>query len=373
MVAVIPVLKVAARLLLAPILAAGWQRWRWAGLDVTRSGHRLKPGITAVVAARNEEYLIPFCLRSLVGIADQIVCIDNGSDDGTLDRMHEFETASRGDVDVDVLSMPGALLGQCREAGLQHTRHRWHLRWDADMVAHTGGEQSMAGLRQRVLQDDRPRAIQLPRTNLHMDLRHTHKLHDVIDPGEPILIRFSSAVCYREYGKFDTIRVPFSYRQTQMSERYYMHCAGLKSDDNLLHRFHYFAWREAFNAAPDQASRQQLADFEAFKTRRNMELFGTNEPRALKFRFQRQLAFHCAPYDPRKYGPYPDVLHHELACAAPRFEVLYQDGHPYTRIDRADRQMLDYVPTSDDLAWDPTVFLARFLNRKELALLGIQR
>lgn len=359
------------RRVLAPVLHAGWYRRRQRRHELTRQGERLRPGITAVVAARNEGYLIGLCLESLLGAVDQIVCIDNGSDDGTLGRMQEFAAAHRANVDVEVLSMPGALLGDCREAGLQRTRHAWHLRWDADMVARTTGPETLAELRARVLNDDRPRTIQLPRTNLWGDLRHTVRLSPVIDPGEPILVRFSQQIEYREFGKFDAVRVPLHYRQVADAGRYYVHCGGLKSDVNLIHRFHYFAWRGAVNAARDEAGRQAVGDLETFKHVRNALLFGTDDRRAVKFRWQRQFVYHCTRYDPDRYGAYPDVLRTELERATPRFEVVYRDGRPYLRRDRDDAEMLDYRPTPADLAWAPEAFLARFLTSTELSALGI--
>jgi glycosyltransferase involved in cell wall biosynthesis len=337
--------------------------------DRGRDGGRLRPGITAVVAARDEAYTIRLCLRSLVGFADQIVCIDNGSDDRTLQEMEAFRDEHGDRVQVDVVSMPGALLGECREEGLRLTRHRWHLRWDADMIAKTSGPDSMTAVRDRALRDDRPRTIQLPRTNLIGDLRHTHRLGGTVDPGEPILMRFGRGIEYREFGKFDAVRVPLHYAARGEPGRHYFHLAGLKSDDNLIHRFHYFAWREAVNRDGD-ALDPELRTFEGFKRRRNDELFGTNEPRALKFRYQRQLSYHLALYDPGEYGDYPDVLRDELSKPQ-RFEVVYRDGRPWTRIDREDDEMAGYEPTAADLAWDPEAFLRRFLSAEQCRAIGI--
>lgn len=365
------VLKSALRHALAPVLNGCWFHWRRHRLEVTRSGQPLKPGITAVVVARNEAYLIPFCLESLLGAVDQIVCVDNGSDDDTLARLVEFRDHNAHNLDVEVLSMPDALLGDCREAALGHTKHEWHLRWDADMVCRTTGTETLIALRRKVLADDRPRSVQLPRTNLHGDLRHTLRLYPTVDPGEPILMRASRQLRYQEFGRFDSVRIPLHYRHVADLGRYYVHCAGLKSDKNLLHRFHYFTWREALAAAPDAMTRRALLDFEAFKRRRNLDLFGTNDSRALKFRFQRQLAHNLQPYDPMIHGPYPEVLRHELERPDPRFEVLYRDGRPYLRLDRSDREMLEYQPTADDLAWDPEIFFRRVLTPAQCSKLGI--
>jgi glycosyltransferase involved in cell wall biosynthesis len=324
----------------------------------------LLPGITAVVAARDEAYAIRFCLRGLVGFADQVICIDNGSQDATLAEMERFRDERGHELAVEVVSMPDALLGDCRQEGLRRTRHRWHLRWDADMVAKTTGPESMLALREQALADERPRTIQLPRTNLIGDLHHTQKLGSVVDPGEPILMRFGSGISYREFGKFDTVRTPLWYVQRKDDKRYYFHLAGLKPDDNLIHRFHYFPWREAVNTQGETRTLEQ------FKADRNLDLFGTNDRRSVKFRYMRQLVYHLRRFDSARWGEYPEVLREELS-GRQRFEVVYRDGRPWTRIDHDDEEMLAYEPTPEDLEWDPEALLRRLLGPEDCRALGI--
>lgn len=354
-----------------PLASVLWPIVRPFRTVVERARDRspLTPGITAVVAARDEAYTIGFCLQSLIGFADQIVCIDNGSSDGTLERMRQFQARHGDQVEVEVVSMPGALLGECRDEGLRRTSRAWHLRWDADMVAKTSGPESIHGLREAVLREDRPRSIQLPRTNLMGDLKHASRLGGVVDLGEPILVRFGRQLTYREFGKFDALRVPLHYAQRAESKRYYFHLAGLKSDANLIHRFHYFAWRELVNRS-GPAIPAELRDLDVFKHRRNLELFGTDDPCSLKFRYGRQLSYHFAPYEPQRYGDYPKVL--EDALEGPqRFEVTYRNGRPWIRVDHEDHEMGNWRPTDEDLSWDPEVFLRRFLSPDQCRRVGI--
>ena len=335
-------------------------------LEVTPDGQPLKPGIAAVVAAKNESYTISFCLKSLIDIVDQIVCIDNGSKDDTLKKMHDFKNQYGNKIEVEIISLPDGLLGDCREAGLKATKYQWHLRWDADMVANT---KSMVTLRKKVLQNNRPRAIRLPRIHLYGDLSHTSK-YLVVDPGEPILIRFNKQIYYKEYGKFDAIKMPIYYQILNEKEWCCFHCAGLKSDDNLMHRFHYFTWRECYNNATSEQEKKTYEDFEQFKFERNLELFGTNERKSLKYRYQRQLALHFIKYNPDKYAEYPEILKHEMKNNKERFKVIYRDGKPDLRIDNEDAEMLNYKPTKEDMAWDPKKFLKRFSNDKENSTLS---
>lgn len=343
-------LKILVRKVLAVVLWHGWYK-HFRSWDRARDGSPLKDGITAVVSAKNEAYIIKFCLESLVGVVDQVVCIDNGSDDGTLDVMRQFQEKHGHSLSIEVLHMPGALLGDCRNAGLAHTRHKWHLRWDSDMVCRTSGPNDMRQLRQKVLHNDRPRTIQLPRTNLRGDLNHTRP-KEAIDPGEPILMRFGTHIRYVEYGKFDAIRVPFYYAITQDPGRYYFHCEGLKSAQNLVHRRQYFEWREAFNAYPDANRPANVADFGTFKHHWNLKFWGVDDELAVRWRFMRDFTHRLARVDRTQFGDYPSVLQAELDRPEPRFEVVYVNDRPTLRIDREDTDLMNYQPTPADRTWE---------------------
>jgi glycosyltransferase involved in cell wall biosynthesis len=352
-----------------PLLARGlWPVLRPVRrvIERGRDGRALLPGITAIVVARDEDYTVRFALRSLLGFADQIICVDNGSQDRTFREMEAFRDEYGDRADVDVVSLPGALVGELWDAGLDRTRHQWFSPWDADMVAKT----SILDLRTQVLRDSRPRTIRMPTTNLGSDLRHVGRLEPVSDPNEPKLFRFGRAIRYREYGRYYAVRLPLHYVETVAPDQYYLHLANVKSDDNLIHRFHYWTWRETVNREGD-ALDPEFRTLEGFKRHRNRKLFGTNDPRSLKWRYQRQLSYHLAPYDPELYGDYPEILEEELTKPQ-RFEVVYRDGRPWNRIDHEDEEMRGYEPTAEDLAWDPEAFLARFISQDDLRQLGIE-
>lgn len=322
------------------------------------------------MAARDEAYTIGFSLRSLVGFADQIICVDNGSEDGTLREMEAFRDEYGEEVEVEVLSRPGALVGQLWEAGLDLTRHQWFSPWDADMVAKTSGRESILDLRERMLADGRPRTIRLPHTNLFGDLTHVQRLNPVNDPGEPKLFRFGRNIGYREYGRYYAVRLPLHYVQAAERDQLFSHLAGIKSDENLMHRFHYWEWRDTVNRE-GPALDSALRDLEEFKRRRNLEFFGTDDARSLKWRYIRQLSYLLGPYDSEQSGAYPEVLQEELAKPQ-RFEVVYRDGRPWSRIDHEDAEMASYEPTPEDLAWDPEAFLRRFLTDEQCRVVGIE-
>ncbi len=356
-------LKSILRPIVASLLYVMYYQFIYKKFETTRNGHPLKKGITAVVSAKNEGYTILFCLKSLIGFADQVVCIDNGSNDDTLEKMKKFKMEFGDKIEVDILEMPNALLGDCREAGLNATRYQWHLRWDADMVCKTSGNESMLQLREKALKNNRPRAIQLPRTNLYGDFFHTSKLYEIVDPGEPILIKMSTKIEYKEFGRFDTIRLPFYYITEVEEKRYYHHCAGLKSDTNLIHRYFYFNWREAIN------KKETSQDFETYKNADALKQFGTTNSCSLKYRYQRQCVQQYIKYDAKKYGDYPDVIKEELKKGKERFKIIYKNNRPFIRIDEEDIEMKNYQPNTEDLAWDPKKFLEKLVSPRELEII----
>ena len=346
------------RLLIQPFFKLLFYSFRKKTLNRSRNGNILKMGISAVVAMKNEEYTLPFCLESLIGFADQVIVIDNGSEDKSLELAKKFKKKHGNSIEVTIIEMPGALLGDCREAGLNATKYQWHLRWDADMIAHTDGNFDMKILRKKVLSDPTPRTIQLPRINITGDFFHA-RINEEWDEGEPILMWFNKDIHYREYGKFDTIKVPKYYKQFKEKTNYYFHIMGLKADINLIHRFHYFTWRELYNQYGNANKPDYVEDYNLFVDKRNQYLFETTDVSKIKYRYQRQQVQSLHKFDLNKFGDFPEVLKSETKSKNQRFQILYKDDKPFTRIDLGDEKMKHFKPDKDDLDWSIDLFFYR--------------
>lgn len=339
-------MKKIIRILIYPIYYIHYL-FRKKKLNINHDGQPLKEGISAVISMKDEEYTIETCIRSLMGFADQIICIDNGSQDKSVEIVKKLQKEF---VNIELINLPGALLGDCRNEGLRRTKYSWHLRWDADMIAHTTGPNSMTNLRAKILKSDIPRTLQLPRINLNGDLFHTTKGKQK-DDGEPILMRYTKDIIYKEYGKFDSIKVPFYFKQVKETRNYYLHCQGLKSDENLIHRFHYFTWREYTNQFPQfNLSKQE------FIQKRNLYYFNTNNLQKIKYRYQRQNVLRFVKYDPEKFIDYPIELK-SLMKKNNRFEIIYQKDKPFLRIDKKSSDMEKFNPSEEDLNWSTEEFL----------------
>jgi glycosyltransferase involved in cell wall biosynthesis len=322
--------------------------------------HLLSSEDPVALVARDEDYTIPFAIRSLAGFADQVVVVDNGSVDSTLAKVEALRAELGARLQIDVLTLPDALLSECHDEALRRSTRSWHLRWDADMILNTEGPASMLLFREQLLRDPRPRAVVLPYLNVYGDLRHT--LNPAICPtvfsGEPYLMTITRNMRYREYGKFDFVRTPWFYIRESRSEPAFLHLGNLKSTQNRLRRFHYFTWRKW--SAGGASFRRLFPTLESFAAVRNQHLFGTNDPLSLRFRFDRdQVDGYCVPLRIEEYASIPAVLREEYASATPRFEVEYRAGVPYRRVDREDQELLAYRPTKDDTSWEPRTFRAR--------------
>lgn len=83
----------------------------------------IKPTITAIVLAKNEETLLPLCLTS-VSWADEIIVVDNGSTDRTVDVAKKYKARIIHDDAAD--------FSHLREAAQKKATGSWLLYIDAD-------------------------------------------------------------------------------------------------------------------------------------------------------------------------------------------------------------------------------------------------
>ncbi len=144
----------------------------------------LRPGATAVLRAKDEAPSLPFVLPPLLRACDQVLLVDNGSEDGTPDVARETAERSGRSDRLTVASYPFAVARAGAEHLAQHelsvhslsyfynwcfaqvtTRYSW--KWDGDMVLTTEGEVSIADLTWQV--GDVQSIIRVPRHGLYLE------------------------------------------------------------------------------------------------------------------------------------------------------------------------------------------------------------
>jgi glycosyltransferase involved in cell wall biosynthesis/tetratricopeptide (TPR) repeat protein len=151
------------------------------------------PGLSLCVIARDEEEHIAGCLESVRGLADQVIVVDTGSTDGTIDvaRSHGAE--------VHVLDWDGDFAAARNEA-LRHARHAWILVLDADErlereshaeVRSLVGSNRRAGYLLRMLSylDRDGRGAVLEHPNLRLFPSHPDIRYEGRDPHAQVVYR----------------------------------------------------------------------------------------------------------------------------------------------------------------------------------------
>lgn len=141
-----------------------------APYDFTLYRSRSRQGVSAMVRIRNEEAKISYCLRSILPIFDEIVVVDNGSDDDTASIVKRVRESEDPTGKMKVFSYPHGL----SRFGSEHDRtpedsvhsavyytnwaisqcsFRYVCKWDGDMVlskkARPGFTQFLQHLRTR--------------------------------------------------------------------------------------------------------------------------------------------------------------------------------------------------------------------------------
>src|SRR5213592_4364106 len=84
-----------------------------------------RPLLTAAMIARDEERHLPDCLASLTDVVDEVVLVDTGSVDSTVEIARAHGATVLHHVWRDDFSAP-------RNLGLDNARGRWILYIDAD-------------------------------------------------------------------------------------------------------------------------------------------------------------------------------------------------------------------------------------------------
>ena len=103
-------------------------------------------GISIYMRVKNEaDWIVP-SVQSILRIADEVVIVDNGSVDGTVELLQEL--AERQSDIIRLFRKPDFDLCRLSNFCLSQTRFSWVFRWDGDMVAHTSGKLDIAGLRE---------------------------------------------------------------------------------------------------------------------------------------------------------------------------------------------------------------------------------
>lgn len=126
-----------------------------------------RPGVSALLRVKNEEPKLRHCLLSIAGLFREIVLVDNGSMDATVEVAREVAAGLDPNHPIRIVSYPHdvARCGPEHEStpatslnslvyfnnfGLSHCTSRYVCKWDGDMVLRRAARRPFARLLQRL-------------------------------------------------------------------------------------------------------------------------------------------------------------------------------------------------------------------------------
>lgn len=326
----------------------------------------LKPGVSALVCCKDEEYNIELCLNSLVGLVDQIICIDHNSTDETHDKMLDFKERNQN-INVIVEKFSDASLKDARNFGLKHVEYNWLLNCGGDFVFDIENEAVLSFFKD--LQSlNKLQSYQLTYVNLYGDLHHTYSNSNIVATGEYYIVKMSKSIKFVENEKFDYLKSPFFYKKKSITAPFFFHLSGMKDDLRLLYRNCYFEWREIVNYLhSNRITNSPYLDFAYFENYWRLELYETTNTKSLKYRHSRQICeLTIKRYDESLHVTYPKVIKDLISKGKERFKVEYEKNKPFYRKDFKDLNMLNYEPSEEDLNWSIEGFKERIIRKKYL-------
>src|SRR5438876_5507977 len=279
-------------------------------------------GLSVMMTIKNEEDWIEKSISSISGIADEIVAVDNGSDDETPVILDRLERRMKGTLRVfrfereDYCAAVNFTLAQ--------TRYKWIFRWPGDFVARTTGPFAISRLAQRIRSLDPHRyfCIWLGPVSLDGDL--FHQVPEVQVELEPLMFVYSPALHYEQRGRFEMLQVPWYYKRLEWTELYCFHMRYVKPARRILYRNFWTEWM----ALPDKA---RFPTLDSFVRHRIVEVYGTSNLEEAMQRRILDLSPELVTYDRSRYGDYPAIIEDNLRT--PKYRLIYEDGRIVGRSD----------------------------------------
>ena len=263
---------------------------------------------------KNEADWIVASVRSILNIADEMVIVDNGSTDGTLESLQALEEEHTGTIRL--FSRPEFDLCRLSNFALSKVQYRWAFRWDGDMVAHTSGALNITGLKKWLLSLRHSGYFIVHLMHIHLagDLYHQ-------DPEEMVHVEEYIHTCsdkavFIHPARFEAIKFPKYYIPLYYYKPVGFH-VNVKPASRILSRYFWEDWLE-------------LKDYERFPTLESYvrvmikSEFGTESIQEARQKCLLKYCRNFIRYDPDKFAPYPELL--EPCLKKSRYRLIYQDG-----------------------------------------------
>lgn len=283
-----------------------------------------KNGISVLIACQNEEKMVSLCIRSFLNFGDELIVVDNGSQDRTKEIVRELEASYPEKIKFyDVPDLPD--LYQNRQYALERSSYRWIIRVDADFVAYTDGKYDILKFREFLLsQDGRyfPQVYGAPLPNVTGSFRHTgfERPPEGLGPNDPgryvpppitkptlRVYEYFPGFKFKRRGRWEAtsfFRLLY-FMCIKLDYPLWMHC-NIKSELNYLYRSERTNWRE-------QGDFNKYPTLHSYVQEQIVKKYGTADlDEAAKIYLNDKFLPFLQVYDPQKYYPYPKLIREHL-------------------------------------------------------------
>jgi glycosyltransferase involved in cell wall biosynthesis len=299
--------------------------------------YQRKNGISVLCASQNAEETLALSVLSFLDFADEIILVDNGSQDGSVRIGQQLQAAFPHNITFyNAPELPD--LYHNRQYAFERSHYRWVVRADVDFVAYTTGKLDIRRFREHLLRQPRgplPRVYGAPLPNLNCDFWHTGLEPPAGRPGaeepgryvarpmtapNPRIYEVFPGFKFKRLGRWEGTSF---HRMVRFLRRawpgpLWMHC-NLKSDRSYLFRSERTNWRE-------------LGDFERFPTLESYlrakipEKYQTDDLDQAAERFMQANVYpFLQRYNPEKIAPYPTLVLAQMA-RNPIYQIVERDG-----------------------------------------------
>jgi glycosyltransferase involved in cell wall biosynthesis len=278
------------------------------------SSHRRPMGISVMMRVKDESDWIRPSIESIKSIADEIIVVDNGSSDGTYEILEEMASEEKGLIKL--WRKPDLSHCDLSNFALEQTSFRWVFRWDGDMIAHTSGDYDIINLRERLLSMNPKRYYLIYLRHINLSGDPFHQDPEEMVHNEEYIHTCSNQVRYIHPGRFEAIKVPKYYRVLFWYEPYSFH-VNVKPARRMMLRYFWEDWMEL----KDYVKYPMLEDYVREKIR---DEFGTGSLEEAEKLCVKRICSNFIRYDPRIFGPYPELLKPYLE--KPKYRLKYENG-----------------------------------------------
>ena len=225
-------------------------RERLGEYDFVLQGKRRKKGVSAMLRVKNEERKILYCLGSLTHVFDEVVLIDNGSTDSTLELVRRFKKDRDPQERISLFSYPFAVARCGKEHRgtpedsvhslvyyynwcLSKCRHSYVFKIDADMIVLPEGTRRLRALFDR-LSPLVPTVVEPPVQTIYRGPRGNWLLSTEEVSFEPRLFPNTSAIRYSKGKHWEVLRSVITTRKSRWTEILFYELKDT-SEDEFLH------------------------------------------------------------------------------------------------------------------------------------------